>query len=87
MIECRDCKTVSCKQCERCHCSPWIYARARLPESKIWCLIVDFRDRIDIREFDPDKVDWKWRDRQGKNYRKRDIVFWMPLPEVPKDEY
>lgn len=65
----------------------WISRREKLPEND--CLVIaviEFRteDVIEILKYSSDKVQWRWTDRNGKKYRERSVIWWMPLPEVPQ---
>lgn len=67
--------------------SKWINPRDKLPPPMEEVLVVIERAHVDLLEimyYDPDKDQWCWFDRNHKSYRKRRVLYWMPLPKPPE---
>lgn len=68
----------------------WIYRRDRLPDKEMTVIAVleySSHDAAEILRFSPDRVQWKWWSIAHKKwYRHRKVIWWMPLPEIPKDD-
>lgn len=68
----------------------WIPCSERLPEDFVWCLVCMSDGCIRLGkwngEYDEQGVWWVSHPNSGgKLYRIKNVPFWMPLPEPPKE--
>lgn len=68
----------------------WIPCSERLPDDFVWCLVCMSDGCIRLGkwngEYDEQGVWWVSHPLSGgKLYRIKNVPFWMPLPEPPKD--
>ena len=66
----------------------WINCRDRLPEDDKEVLVVletcSF-DSFEFFRFDPCSIQWCWTNRNGTHFRKRKVIYWMPMPPIPNE--
>ncbi len=68
--------------------SEWINTRERLPSDKsevLATLELCHCDKIEFMTYDSEKIQWCWVDRNLKHYRKRKVIYWMPLSKLPEE--